>query len=188
MTVPFLEIAEVYTNGTKLIKRNTFVDDRGEFDRLFTTHNHLSDLKSFHVKDVNISSSHRSVLRGMHFQNAPFSQQKIVTVLQGEILDVTFKIPDPNADKFPEDVHSTILSGKDRKSLFIPANVAHGFLVMSEFAVVAYLMDEVFNSDAYDGIHWRSFGFDWPISSPNVSKKDASLIDFLAYERPEFSG
>ena len=76
MTVPSLEIAEVYANGTKLIKRNTFVDDRGEFDRLFTTHDHLSDFGSFHVKDVNISSSYRSVLRGMHFQNAPSLNKK----------------------------------------------------------------------------------------------------------------
>ncbi|WP_425537402.1 dTDP-4-dehydrorhamnose 3,5-epimerase family protein [Phaeobacter gallaeciensis] len=70
---------------------------------------------------------------------------------------------------------SVNLPNKNRKSPFIPAGYAHGFLVISEEAVVAYHQTNHFDAASDTGIHFVSFGFQWPVQSPIISEKDAAL-------------
>jgi dTDP-4-dehydrorhamnose 3,5-epimerase len=183
--IPSIEFSDELINGTKVISRRVFFDKRGEFDRLFSKQSFSGDLHGFNVKDVNVSTSKKSVLRGMHFQKAPFGQRKLITVLDGEILDLTFKVPNASDPSQDASICSIVLSARQKKSLLVPANVAHGFLVLSETATIAYLMDEVFNPAAYHGINWRSFGYDWPIKNPIVSEQDNARPSYADYLRSE---
>ena len=183
--IPSIEYSDELNNGTKVFSRRVFADERGEFERLFSTQNFLTDLRGFSVKDVNISTSQKSVLRGMHFQKAPFGQRKLITVLAGEILDVTFRLPDDSAPTHANSINAVVLSAQQKKMLLVPANVAHGFVVLSETATIAYLMDEVFNPASYGGINWKTFGFKWPIENPILSKKDNALPSYSDYFRSE---
>ena len=147
-------------------------DARGRFVKPFSKK--FSGLTSFNVSEVFISVSKPNVLRGLHYQRRPYDQNKIVTVLQGEIIDLICCI-DPNDSAYGKPV-STILSETDNKSILVPNGYAHGFLVIgSSNAVVSYITDSTHDTEFDTGIHWDSTLFDWPIDTPLVSTRDQDL-------------
>ena len=159
-------------NGVFIIKKYKFKDNRGTFIKNF-------DEKSFKKKNINTdfkesyySYSYKNVIRGMHFQNPPFNHSKLITVIEGKILDVCVNIKKELKNKEYGKFYSTILSSSNKLSIYIPNDYAHGFLVLSEFAVVLSHSTSEFNSKYEDGIHYNSFGFKWPIKNPILSFKD----------------
>ena len=161
-----------------VIEKSKFEDDRGTFIK--TYNKEAFDLVglSSDFKESYFSFSKKNVLRGMHFQRHPFGHAKLITVIEGEILDVCVGIGGilnkRNTGKF----FSIILSKDNNKSLYIPEGYAHGFLCLSETAIVMNHMTTVFNPQNDDGIHYLSFGFKWPIDNPILSSKDKTLKPF----------
>ncbi|HDR04932.1 MAG TPA: dTDP-4-dehydrorhamnose 3,5-epimerase [Candidatus Marinimicrobia bacterium] len=155
-----------------LIKPKVFGDERGYF------------LESYHAKDFaaagipyafvqdNQSLSKKDTLRGLHFQAAPHSQGKLVRVVQGAIWDVAVDIR-PNSPHFGKwTAHE--LSDSNHCQLFIPEGFAHGFLVLSDTALVQYKTSSFYAPDFDRGIAWNDpeIAIPWPVKNPLLSPKD----------------
>lgn len=122
----------------------------------------------------NESTSSYGVVRGLHFQTAPHAQAKLVRVVMGKILDVVVDLRKESAT-FGQHVKIE-LSSENKKQVFIPKGFAHGFIVLSESATVAYKVDQYYNPDAERGIRFDDpmLNIDWGLSKNNIqiSSKD----------------
>ena len=123
----------------------------------------------------------KNVLRGLHFQSEPKAQSKIITVYEGEILDVVVDIS--RYSKTYGKHYSIKLSSKSDKSLFIPKGFAHGYLTVSNYAVIGYKVDNYYDSNYEFGIAYDDpkINIDWGIESHKVivSEKDKKQKLFL---------
>jgi dTDP-4-dehydrorhamnose 3,5-epimerase len=125
----------------------------------------------------NQSSSVYGVIRGLHFQNPPHAQTKLVRVLKGKILDVAVDIRkgSPAYGK----VLSIELSAENKRQLYIPKGFAHGFSVLSETAEVLYKCDTFYNKESDGGIIYNdpALNIDWQIPADKaiISEKDSKL-------------
>jgi len=164
-----------------VIKPKVFKDDRGYFLETYKE-KELNDFLGFEVNfcQENESKSSFGVLRGLHFQNPPFSQAKLVRVIQGNILDVVVDIR-KGSKTFGKHI-SIELNEINKKQLFIPRGFAHGFLVLSETAIVSYKVDNLYNPDYEDGIMFNDemLNIDWKISHDEIilSEKDLKYKPF----------
>ncbi len=165
-----LEIPEVIR-----ITAKSFSDDRGFFLESFKESEFFANgIKTKFVQD-NISHSIKNVLRGLHYQKNPKAQAKLVTVIRGEIFDVTVDIR-KGSPTFGRWV-AEILSEKNHKSLFVPKGFAHGFCVLSDEADVLYKVDNEYSSENERGIIWNDLTLEinWPTNNPILTKKDLDL-------------
>ena len=160
-----------------VLRRFSYHDDRGNFTKTYNL-NMFRELglgDSIDVQESLCSTSKKDVLRGMHYQRHPHGVAKIVSVVKGQILDVIVGVGGPYNEWNKGNVFSVELSANNNKSLYVPDGYAHGFLVLSDEAVVVYHQTNHFNADADTGIKFDSFGFSWPISNPILSEKDKNL-------------
>lgn len=122
----------------------------------------------------NESKSSKGVLRGLHFQLAPFAQSKLVRVIDGEVLDVAVDIR-LDSPTFGQHV-AVRLSGENKRQLFIPRGFAHGFVVLSDTAIFAYKVDNYYSPECDGGIAFDdpALGIDWllPQNELQLSAKD----------------
>ena len=167
--------------GVILVEPDVFPDDRGWFHEQYRQGVFARHGIGPFVQD-NISFSRRGVLRGLHFQRPPKAQGKLVSCLQGEIWDVAVDLR-PNAATRGRWAAKKI-SGENHRMLWIPPGFAHGFVVLSETALVAYKVTEYYAPELDAGIRWDDpdLAIRWPISSPLVSPKDAALGFLREYE------
>lgn len=123
----------------------------------------------------NLSRSERGVLRGLHWQTPPAAQGKLVSALRGEILDVAVDLR-RGAPTFGRVVQA-LLSEENRRQLWVPAGFAHGFLVRSAVAEVAYKATAEYTPEAERGLRWDdpALGIDWGVRDPRLSPRDAGL-------------
>ncbi|AGF96605.1 dTDP-4-dehydrorhamnose 3,5-epimerase [Methanosarcina mazei Tuc01] len=125
----------------------------------------------------NESRSSYGVIRGLHYQLAPYSQAKLVRVLEGRVYDVAVDLrkDSPTFGKW----EGVELSGENKKQFLIPKGFAHGFSVLSETAVFAYKCDEYYHPEAEDGIIYNdpALNIDWkiPEKDAKLSEKDKLL-------------
>jgi dTDP-4-dehydrorhamnose 3,5-epimerase len=158
-----------------LIEPRTFPDDRGFFRELYKRSEFAANgIPEAFVQD-NYSHSQRGVLRGMHFQQAPKAQGKLVMALQGEIFDVAVDIR-PGSATYGQWV-SQVLSAKRFQMLYVPPGFAHGFCVLSQEANVLYKVTEEYAPELEGGHAWNDpdVGIQWPITEPILVPKDAQL-------------
>lgn len=158
-----------------IVEKSLFEDHRGTFIKIFNEAAFSNVGLSADFKESYFSVSNKDVLRGMHYQQHPYGHAKLVSVIEGEILDVIVGIGGVANQRNYGKVFSTILSKENNRSLYIPDGYAHGFLVLSDHAIVINHMTSVFNAESDTGIHFRSFDYDWPTKSPIVSDKDSKL-------------
>lgn len=163
-----------------VIKRFHQNDERGSFTKTFNLNmfNELELGQSLEIRESLCSISKRNVIRGMHFQRYPYGCAKIVNVVKGQILDVIVGIGGKNNLENKGKIFSIVLSHENKKCLYVPDGYAHGFLVLSEEAIVVYHQTNHFNAEADTGIRYNSFGFNWPINNPIISHKDANMPEF----------
>jgi len=156
-----------------LIEPEVFSDERGFFMETYK----YSEFSAFGVKEYFLQDNHsrsvKGVLRGLHYQNPPKAQGKLVRVVLGEVFDVAVDIRkgSPTYGKWV----GTILSSENKKMLYIPPGFAHGFCVLSDVAEVLYKVTEEYAPECEAGIIWNDpeIGIQWPIKSPILSPKDA---------------
>ncbi|MEO5594606.1 MAG: dTDP-4-dehydrorhamnose 3,5-epimerase [Chitinophagaceae bacterium] len=152
-----------------------FGDDRGYF---FESYNESAFLKDGDIKikfvQDNQARSVYGVVRGLHFQNKPFAQTKLIRTLQGSILDVVIDLRtgSPSHGK----VFSIELSAENKKQLLVPQGFAHGYSVLSETAEVFYKCDNFYNKQAEGGVAYNdpALKIDWKIPADKMilSAKD----------------
>jgi dTDP-4-dehydrorhamnose 3,5-epimerase len=165
-----LEIPEVV-----LIEPKVFGDERGFFMETYKMPDFVTaGIKGNFVQE-NHSSSTRGVLRGLHYQNPPFAQGKLVRVVRGEIFDVSVDIR-KGSPTWGQWV-GVILSEEDKNSVYVPETFAHGFCVLSEIAEVIYKTTNVYSPESDAGILWNDadLNIEWPVKEPILSEKDKKL-------------
>ena len=166
---------ETELSGVWIIEPKVFSDERGYFMEAYKEQEFEVHIGKIHFLQDNESCSTRGVLRGLHYQLAPFAQSKLVRVIQGNVLDVAVDIRkgSPTFGKY----FAIELSGENKRQLFIPKGFAHGFYVMSKTAVFTYKVDNPYAPAHERGIRFDdpSIGVDWRIMSGDIvssSEKD----------------
>ena len=167
----------------------TISDERGYFSETFRQ-DKLEEFSGFSVNfcQENESKSTFGVLRGLHYQLAPYAQTKLVRVLQGAVLDISV---DLRKDSPTFGKHVAIeLSEENKKQILIPKGFAHGFVVLSKEAVLVYKVDNYYNQVSERGIAYddKSLAIDWKLNPKDikVSAKDANhalfeQVDFFNF-------
>jgi dTDP-4-dehydrorhamnose 3,5-epimerase len=167
--------------GLIIIEPQVFEDDRGYFYESYNKEKFDAGI-GYPIDFVqdNQSKSSKGVLRGLHYQCGVHAQAKLVRVLSGEVLDVAVDLR-PNS-KTHGKWESILLTGKNKKQLFVPRGFAHGFIVLSDTAEFAYKCDNLYNKESEGGIIYNDpkLNIDWgmDISNVLVSDKDKELPIF----------
>ena len=164
-------------NGLAVIEPSIFIDNRGYF---FESYNsdffNNSILEKINFVQDNQSFSKKNVLRGMHFQMEPFAQGKLVRVISGKVYDVAVDLR-KNSKTFLE-WFGIELSGENNKQLWIPEGFAHGFVTLSDNAILNYKVTKPYNKYADNTLSYNDpeVGIDWPVSGKEIilSDKDKS--------------
>jgi dTDP-4-dehydrorhamnose 3,5-epimerase len=155
-------------------------DKRGYLTKFFSDNisNHIKKIlkKKFTISEILISSSKKSVLRGMHFQKKPFSYDKIVFLIEGTITDVLLDLRD-NSKTFGKSM-KIVLDSRKKNLIFLPSGIAHGFYVKSNKALVGYLLNKPYKKSLDAGVKFDSFNFKWNIKKKIISFRDLKLPDF----------
>jgi dTDP-4-dehydrorhamnose 3,5-epimerase len=172
--VPFqferLEIPDVV-----LIEAATFADSRGFFMESYKASAFAEEGIDLRFVQDNYSRSGDRVFRGLHYQNPPQPQAKLVQVITGEIMDfaVDIRKGSPTFGGFV----TAHLTESNHRSVFVPEGFAHGFCVLSDRADVVYKVSTEFSAELDRGIKWNdpAIGITLPVDDPVLSEKDASL-------------
>lgn len=174
-----MQVRTTSIEGLVEIFPRVFEDERGAFFESFNEDSFKkAGLPTNFVQD-NQSFSKKGVLRGLHFQKAPFAQGKLVRVISGRVLDVAVDIrPDsPTFGKY--EVFE--LDGKQNNFAYIPEGFAHGFLTLED-AIFSYKCTNLYDKASESGIIWNDadLAIEWSVENPLVSEKDIILPTFKA--------
>jgi dTDP-4-dehydrorhamnose 3,5-epimerase len=157
--------------GLLILEPKVFGDTRGYFlETYHAKRYHEIGVDAAFVQD-NISFSRKGILRGLHFQN-PHTQGKLVTVLEGEVFDVTVDIRQ-NSTTFGQ-WYGIHLNGENKRQLFVPAGFAHGFQVLSDTVLFHYKCTDFYSPQDEHCIRWNDpdLAIEWPIKEAILSNKD----------------
>lgn len=172
-----MKIEQTPIKDLQIIIPTVFTDERGYFFEAYHQQK-LEDLGlSIDFIQDNQSFSQKGTIRGLHYQNPPYAQSKLVRVLSGEIIDVAVDLR-KDSPTFGQH-YSILLSAENQKQLFIPQGFAHGFSVLSETATILYKCDQVYHKESEGGIRFddTELNIDWgvEVQSAVVSEKDMAL-------------
>ncbi|NCI78487.1 dTDP-4-dehydrorhamnose 3,5-epimerase [Acinetobacter kanungonis] len=172
--------------GLLIIHPQVYGDERGWFMESFNQQRFENELKTLNlpiptfVQD-NHSSSQKGVLRGLHFQREPYSQGKLVRVVQGKVWDVAVDIR-PESETYGEWV-GVELSAENKTMLWIPQGFAHGFIALEDNTQFLYKTTNYYNKESEGAIIWNdtALEIDWPLNKVDkviVSDKDTNSMKF----------
>jgi len=173
-----VQIIKTHLKDCFILEPKIFEDERGLFFESFKR-NEFEEKTGQNIDFVqhNQSVSKRGVLRGLHLQTGAFAQSKLITVVKGEVLDVIVDFRQ-NSETFGQHFKMR-LSGENKKSIFIPKGMAHGFLTLSEKAIFTYTCDAYYHPASESGILYsdENLGIDWeyPKAALILSEKDRKL-------------
>lgn len=178
-----MKVIDTPLPGVLVVELDRFEDERGWFMESWSHVRHADAGVSTGFVQDNVSWSRQGVLRGLHFQLPPHEQAKLIGVLDGSIFDVAVDLR-PDSQTFGR-WFGCELSSVNRKQLFIPPGFAHGFLVLSDSALVGYKCSGYYNKDAESAIRWDDpdLGIEWPATPSTISLKDRSAPSFAAYRQ-----
>ena len=172
-----------------LIEPTVHNDERGYFLETFKQEQ-LDKALGYEVnfiQDNEAVSTSKGVLRGLHFQSPPFTQSKLVRVIKGKVLDVAVDIR-RDSKTFGQHV-SVELCEENKKQLFIPRGFAHGYLVLSESAIILYKVDAYYSAEHNEGIAYndKDLNIDWHFSKEEITLSMADQnYDSLAENKKNY--
>lgn len=156
--------------GLYIIENFSAKDDRGYFVKDLHYDDFVSMGLEAEFKEEYYSMSHKDVIRGMHFQTPPHHHNKLVSVVQGAIIDVVVDIRENSTTK--GQVLSFELNQDTPISLYIPKGLAHGFHSLVDNTIVTYKVSTVYAAANDCGLRYDSLPFDWDVENPIISKRD----------------
>ena len=168
--------------GVTLIEPELREDARGFFTRVFCCEEFEEHGLVAHVEQSSLSFNHRrGTVRGMHFQAAPHEETKVVACVEGRIFDVAVDLRPPS----PTFRHwfGIELSSANRRQLYLPAGIAHGFQTLEDHSTVLYQISTPFHPESARGLRWNDpkVNVAWPIADDViVSDKDGARPDWPA--------
>jgi len=165
-----------------VIRPKIFGDDRGHFFESWSKESFTKNGMDLDFVQDNQSLSSKGVLRGLHFQNPPFAQGKLVRVIKGIVLDVAVDI---RKDSPTYGQHFSIkLSEKNKTIFWIPPGFAHGFVTLEDDTIFTYKCTGVYNKESEGALLWsdKDLNIDWGVENPLVSDKDLVAGNFINFE------
>ncbi len=177
-----MKIISTKIKDVLIIKQNTFYDERGEFfeswnKQLFNQHR-----LNINFSQDNISISKKNVIRGLHFQEDPYQQLKLVRVLNGSGTDVIVDLR-KGSETFGQ--HICIeLSISNKIMILVPKGCAHGFASHENNTILSYKCEGAYNPQYEKTIIWNDqhLNIEWKLKNPILSKKDLNGISFEQYQ------
>ena len=169
-----MTVTDTFIKDLKIIEPKVFGDQRGYFFETWKKSDFEAAGINFIPVQQNESSSTYGVVRGLHFQLNPYSQAKLVRCVVGKVLDVAVDVRkgSPTFGKH----FSVELSEENKRQFLIPRGFAHGFSVLSDYAVFSYLCDNVYNKESEGGIIFNDpeLAIDWKVPQDKMifSEKD----------------
>ncbi len=154
-------------------------DNRGSFIKTF----HAEAFRELNLatdfKEEYYSTSTKNVLRGLHFQIPPAAHDKFVYCVEGEVMDVALDLR-KNSATYGKYCSCRLIGGKGN-AIYLPVGFAHGFLTLSERAIIVCKTTTVYSPENDKGVLWSSCGIDWKCAAPILSERDTkhpALADF----------
>ncbi|MCB0480600.1 MAG: dTDP-4-dehydrorhamnose 3,5-epimerase [Flavobacteriales bacterium] len=178
-----MEILDEPLKGLFVIKPRVFSDHRGYFYESYNleTFRNIGIADHF-IQDNQSLSTDKNVLRGLHFQNEPFAQAKLVRVVTGAVYDVAVDIRKSS----PTYGHwfGIELNEENKTLLYIPKGFAHGFVTLQPNTLFNYKCSNVYNKALEEGILWndKDLNIDWGVDQPILSEKDEVHQTFAAFK------
>ena len=177
-------ISEHQIPGVKLINFERFIDQRGFFTETFRTSDFIDNKLNFFpngIMQTNESFSQKNVLRGLHFQNPPHAQGKLVRVITGSVYDVAVDIRKDS--KTYGKWFGLELTEKNKWMMFVPPGFAHGFLTLENNTIFSYKCTNFYNKASEDCLLWndKDLKIDWNFDKPLLSAKDLEGKPFKGF-------
>jgi dTDP-4-dehydrorhamnose 3,5-epimerase len=166
-----------------LLTPRVYRDERGYFMESYNRRKVSKMISCDFVQD-NESMSKKNVLRGLHLQQPPHAQAKLIRVIQGSILDVAVDLRKESETYGKHFKH--VLSGENKKQLYVPEGFAHGFLTLEDNTLINYKCSAYYNADSEVSILWNDedLGIDWGIHNPILAEKDRLARNFTTFDNP----
>lgn len=179
-----MEVIHTGIEGLLIIQPQVFEDERGYFYESYNESKlEAQGFKHDFIQD-NISKSEKNVLRGLHFQNPPHTQGKLVKVIKGAVLDVAV---DLRIDSKTYGKHLAIeLNEQNKTQFYVPAGFAHGFLTLEDNTIFSYKCTKFYNKESEEAILWNDedLNINWGVENPTISDKDRKAIRFSDFKTP----
>jgi dTDP-4-dehydrorhamnose 3,5-epimerase len=178
-----MNFRETAIEGVWLVEPERYEDERGFFARTWDAEEFERRGLSGRFVQASISfNRRRGTLRGMHFQDAPHEEAKLVRCTSGSIFDVAvdLRTGSPTHRRWV----GAELSAENRLALYVPEGCAHGFLTLTDDAEIAYEISAFHAPDAARGVRWDdpAIGIDWPGEVLVVNERDRTYPDLLPAE------
>ena len=177
-----VDIIQTQIKDLLIIKPKVFEDDRGYFFESWDKETFEKNGISGNFVQDNQSLSSKGVLRGLHFQNPPYEQGKLVRVVKGSVLDVAVDI---RKDSPTYGEYIMVHLNEDNKRMFwIPPGFAHGFLTLEDNTIFSYKCTGKYNKESEGSLRWddKDLNIDWNTQHPIVSDKDQEAPDFKNFK------
>ena len=173
-----MEVIKTPIEGLLVIKPRIFEDHRGHFFESWSKDSFLKVGLDLDFVQDNQSLSHKGVLRGLHFQNPPFAQGKLVRVIKGAVVDVAVDIR-KNSPTYGQ-YFAVELSEENKTVFWIPPGFAHGFVTLKDDTIFTYKCTGVYNKESEGALIWNDedLDIDWRVENPLVSDKDMVAGNF----------
>ena len=158
-----MKVIKTSISDVVILEPRVFGDERGYFFESFSQREFNEQVAEVTFVQDNESKSSYGVVRGLHYQLPPYTQAKLVRVVEGEVLDVVVDLR-KNSATFGKHV-AVVLSGENKRQFFIPKGFAHGFAVLSPQAIFQYKCDNYYAPQYESGIQFDdpALGIDWKI-------------------------
>ncbi|MEP0986276.1 dTDP-4-dehydrorhamnose 3,5-epimerase [Ekhidna sp.] len=173
-----MKAEETNVKDAWVLEPDVFEDERGYFYEGFNAKKFKEATGfNFTVKQINQSRSSKGVLRGLHFQMGEKAQAKLVSCIEGEVLDVAVDLR-KNSSTFGQ--YALVrLSAHNKRHFYIPKGMAHGFLVLTDYAKLMYQVDELYSKEHDAGIIFNDpdLNISWGVAEDKMilSEKDQNL-------------
>lgn len=173
-----MEIKKTPLEGLLIIQPAVFEDERGYFFESYNKKKLFDAGLNYEFVQDNQSLSQKGVLRGLHWQNPPFDQGKLVRVIKGAVLDVAVDIR-KNSSTYGQ--HYKIeLTEKNKIMFWLPPGFAHGFLALEDDTIFFYKCTNLYNKESEDSLIWNDpdLNIKWGIENPLLAPKDLQAKNF----------
>ena len=174
-------IQETALKGLFLIEPRVFEDERGYFFESFNQKDFIQNGLNLNFVQDNQSKSKKNVLRGLHFQNPPAAQGKLIQVIKGSVLDVAVDIRRKSSTY---GLHVTqVLSESNKLMMYISEGFAHGFLTLEDDTIFSYKCTDFYNPELESSIKWNDpdLNISWGGSDPILTQKDQGAQSFIDF-------
>ena len=171
-----MNIIKLKLNGTYEIRPQMIGDMRGYFAETYRAEVFAEKgLQTVWVQENQSLSTEKGTIRGLHFQQSPHAQTKLVRAALGRILDVFVDLRKDSPTYGRWD--SIVLSDESGNAVYVPKGFAHGFCTLTENSLVQYKVDDYYSPESETGIRWNDpdLKIEWPLADPHLSARDLTL-------------